>query len=185
MKKVIISTIAATVILFLWSGLTQMLPWGVPTTQTITSQTNKQTEHFQAPNLIELSPHSLTTEKFDEQFVNKISALTTDKTFSWIISKPTSYYNVRQYFIKEIVTQLIVALLLTLILFFTTRLDNKARLIIIGIAGTSAVTAIYGQMMNWWGVPAIYALGAGFNLIIGWLLVAFVSTKWIIKTKIK
>lgn len=185
MKKIIISTIVSTVILFLWSGLTQMFPWGVPTAQTIFSQTNKQTQSFQTPNLIELQANSLTTDKFDEQFENKISTLTTDKTFSWIISKPTSYYNVGQYFVKEVFTQFIVSFLLSLILFFTTGLDNKTRLIIIGIAGISAVTAIYGQMMNWWGVPAIYALGAGFNLFIGWLLIAFVSTKWIIKTKIK
>jgi hypothetical protein len=49
------------------------------------------------------------------------------------------------------------------------------------LAGLLAVTAIYGQLMNWWGVPAIYALGAGFNLIVGWLIVSLVSAKYIIK----
>jgi len=180
-KKIIISTIVSTVILFLWSGLTQMFPWGVPTAQTISAQSTKQTENFIAPNLIELPANSLTTEKYDEQFVNKISTLTTDKTFSWIITKPVGYYNVGNYFIKEVLTQLLVALLLATLLVLTVGLTNQKRLTIIAISGVVAVTAIYGQMMNWWGVPAIYALGAGINLTIGWMLSAFVSTKWIIK----
>ncbi|WP_375582798.1 hypothetical protein [Cyclobacterium xiamenense] len=180
-KKIIISTIVSTVILFLWSGITQIFPWGVPTAQSISSQTTAQTESFQTPNLVELPANSLTTEKFDEQFVNKISTLTTDKTFSWIISKPVEYYNVGNYFIKEIVTQLLVAMFLATLLMLTTGLSNQKRLTIIAITGVLAVTAIYGQMMNWWGVPVIYALGAGLNLIIGWTLSAFVSSKFIIK----
>lgn len=180
-KKIIISTLVSTLILFLWSGLTQMFPWGVPTAQSIATQSNKQTESFQTPNLVELPANSLTTEKFDEQFANKISTLTTDKTFSWIIAKPVDYYNVGNYFIKEIITQLLVALLLATLLILTVGLPNQKRLTIIAISGVLAVTAIYGQMMNWWGVPPTYALGAGLNLIIGWLLSAFVTTKWIIK----
>ncbi len=180
-KKIIISTIVSTVILFLWSGITQMFPWGVPTAQTITSQTNKQTESFQVPTLIEFPANSLTTKKYDELFVNKISTLTTDKTFSWIITKPVVYYNAGNYFMKEIITQLLVALFLATLLVLTVGLPNQKRLTIISITGILAVTAIYGQMMNWWGVPAVYALGAGLNLIIGWTLSAFVSSKFIIK----
>lgn len=180
-KKIIISTIVSAVILFLWSGLTQIFPWGVPTAQTITSQTSKQTESFQTPNLIELPANSLTTEKFDEQFENKISTLTTDKTFSWIITKPVDYYNVGNYFIKETITQLIVSLLLAILLVLTIGLPNKKRLTITIVSGVLAVTAIYGQMMNWWGVPAVYALGAGLNLVLGWTLASFVSSKFIIK----
>jgi hypothetical protein len=183
MKKIIISTIVSTVILFLWSGLTQLFPWGVPTAQAISSQTIKKTESFQTPNLIELPANSLTTENFDNQMVDKISTLTTDKTFSWIITKPTTYYNVGQYFMREVLTQFIVALLMALILFYTTKLNLKTRLTITIIVGIIAVTAIYGQMLNWWGMPAIYALGAGFNLIFGWVLISFVSSKWIIKSE--
>lgn len=182
-KKIIISATVSLLILFLWNGLAQMFPWGVPTAQSISSQTAKQTESFQTPNLVELPGNSLTTEKFDEQFVNKISTLTTDKTFSWIITKPLDYYNIGNYFIKEIITQLLSALLLAILLVLTAELANSKRLAIIAISGVLAVAAIYGQMINWWGVPAIYALGAGVNLIIGWIISAFVSSKFIIKTK--
>lgn len=181
-KKIILSTIISTVILFLWSGLSQMFPWGVPTTQTIVTQTNKQTESFQTPDLIELPAYSLTTEKFDEQFANKISTLTTDKTFSWIISAPIDKYDISGYFIKEIITQVIVAVFLGLLLTLTVSLPNRQRLTLIVIVGLLAVAGIYGQMMNWWGMPAIYALGAGFNLIAGWLIAGFVSSKFLIKS---
>jgi hypothetical protein len=182
-KKILISTLVGTLILFLWSGITQMFPWGVPTAQAISSQSIKKTESFQTPHLIELPANALTTEKFDDQLLDKISTLTTDKTFSWIITKPISYYNVSSYFIKEVLTQLLVAFLLTLVLANTIKLETSTRLKIVSIIGLLAVAAIYGQMMNWWGIPMKYALGAGFNLIIGWILVSYTSTKWIIKSE--
>lgn len=182
-KKIFISTVISTLILFLWSGLTQIFPWGVPTTQTISTQSNKQTESFQTPDLIELPSNSLTTEKFDEQFINKISTLTTDKTFSWIITAPIDKYNVSGYFIKEIITQFLVALFLAILLTLTDKLTYKNRLTIIVLIGLLAVTGIYGQMMNWWSMPAIYALGAGFNLMVGWTIACFISIRFIIKTK--
>lgn len=180
-KKIIISTLVSTAILFFWSGLTQMLPWGVPTTQTVSTQAPNQTESFQKPDLIELPANSLTTDRFDEQFAGKISTLTTDKTFSWIITAPIESYDITGYFLKEILTQLIVAIFIALLLTLTVGLTNKNRLIIVFLAGLLAVTGIYGQMMNWWSMPAIYALGAGLNLIVGWTIAGFVSTKWIIK----
>lgn len=183
MKKITISTLVSTVILFMWSGLTQMFPWGVPTAQTITAQSLKQAETFEVPNLIALQPNSLTTDKFDELFVDKISVYSTDRTISWVIAKPLNYYNIEAYFTKEIVTQFIVALLLALLLSITTKLDNRARILLIGISSVAAVTGIYGHMLNWWGMPTIYALGAGINLVFGWIISSFVSIRFIIKTE--
>ena len=180
-KKIIISTLLGTLILFLWSGVTQMFPWGVPTAQSISAQSSKQTSSFQTPNLIELPAGTLTTAQFDDQMLGKISTLTTDKSFSWIISSPIAYYNVGNYFMREVVTQLFVALLLSLILWQMRQLSMNDRLKFIGFAGLLAVIGIYGQQINWWGMPLIYGLGAGVNLIIGWLLVAFVASKWVIK----
>lgn len=181
-KKVIFSTVTSAVLLFLWSGVSQFFPWGVPTAQTVSTQSTNKTESFQTPNLIELPPNSLTSEKFDSQFVNKISTLTTDKTFSWIISSPIERYDVAGYFIREIVTQVLVGFFLALLLLTTARLPNKDRLLLVGLSGVLAVAAIYGQMMNWWGMPAIYALGAGFNLIIGWSIAGYITASFIIKS---
>lgn len=180
-KKIILSTAVSTLILFFWSGFTQMFPWGVPSTQTISTQSNKKTESFQAPNLIELPANSLTTEAFDKQFVNKISTLTTDNTFSWIITSPIESYNVAAYFVKEILTQLAVACFLAVFLWLTQSLPTHKRLLLLLLSAALAVTGIYVQMMNWWALPAIYALGAGFNLMVGWLLAGYISAKFFIK----
>ena len=182
MKNFILSTFVSTILLFLWSGVTQMLPWGVPTAQNITVQSSEQAESFQAPNLIRFPPNSLTTEGFDEQFVNKVSTYTTDTTFSWIVTQPLNTDYTR-YFMKEGITQLIVALFLSILLQLTVQIDLKRRIAIVIMAGFAAVAAIYGQLMNWWSLPATYALGAGLNLVIGWTLAGLISARFILKTK--
>src|SRR5688572_2236934 len=139
MKKIILSTILSTVLLFFWGGLTQLFPWGVPTAQSIASQATGKTEIFQAPGLIELPVNALTTEKFDDQMVNKISILTTDKTFSWIITKPVEYYSVSSYFIKEILTQLLVSGFIALLLYLTADQNLAKRIYISSLAALLAV----------------------------------------------
>jgi len=180
MKKIIFSTLISTVILFMWSGATQMFPWGVPSTQIVTTQSDDKTK-YENPRMIELPPYSLTTEKFDPQFVNKISTLTTDDTFSWIISTPAGKNSMGVYFAREVLTQLAVALLLAIFLLMTVKLDLKTRLGLVLLFGVTTVAATYGQLMNWWGLPAMYALGAGFNLVVGWMLATWVSAKWVIR----
>jgi hypothetical protein len=179
-KKILISTLVATVILFMWNGVVQMFPWGVPTAQAISAQSSKKTDSFQTPNLIELPTNSLTTEQFDAQMAGKISTLTTDKTFSWIISSPVSYYNVGNYFMRETFTQLLVAFLLSLLLWQLRSFNMITRLKIVGIVALLTVIATYGQQFNWWGMPTLYAFGVAFNLIAGLLLTAFVISKWVI-----
>ncbi|MCC5928869.1 MAG: hypothetical protein JJU28_06460 [Cyclobacteriaceae bacterium] len=182
MKRPLFSILAMSAILFIWSGISQMFPWGVPSAQTISAQSEQNTESFQAPNLIEMEAGSLTTSTFDEVMRGKISTLTTDKTFSWIITAPIDNYNPMGYFVWEIITQLFIGIFLTLLLIKLSAQPLTDKLLVVGLAGLLAFTGIYGQMLNWWAMPAMYAVGAGINLIIGWLLAAFVSAKWIIKS---
>jgi len=181
-KKIIISTLVSTLILFIWSGMTQMLPWGVSSTQNINVQTTNDQKQAEAPNVQRFEKNTLITEDFEALFNNKVSTISTDKTFSWIVTQPIkSDYS--SYFIAEVVTQFLIAFIISLLLAFTIALDNKSRILIIFIAGMGAAISTYGQLMNWWGLPAGYGLGVSINLIIGWLLVAFISAKFIIKTK--
>jgi len=182
MKKIIISTIVSTILLFMWGGLSQMLPWGISTTQNVNVQSELLEEQAGVPNLIKLQANELTTEKFENQFLDKISTYVTDETFSWIITQPYQK-DYSGYFIKEIITQLIVGLLLAIILFLTIKLELKTRIVLIAIFGLCASTAIYGQMMNWWGIPANYALGVSLNLIIGWVFASYISARFIIKSQ--
>jgi len=182
MNRVILSTILCAFLLFLFNGLGQLLPWGIPTTQNVTVQTETTSNQANVPNLVRLAPHELTTTKFDDQFINKISTYTTDQTFSWIITQPLQL-NYTGYFIKEAITQLLVGLFLSVILLLTNALDLKTRLTIIGLAGVAASTGTYGQLMNWWNLPPNYSLGVSFNLILSWLIVSFIAARFIVKPK--
>jgi len=103
MKKLIIATFFATVILFIWSGVTQMLPWGIPTTTNVAVSNDMVNRDLQYQHVV--PPNTLTTEAFEAQFNNSISTYTTGNTFSWIVMQPLkSDYS--GYFIKEILTQL-------------------------------------------------------------------------------
>ena len=182
MKSRLTSLLIATVILFLWSGLTQLLPWGISAVENITTLNNAQVEQLQASNLIQFSPNSLTTDAFDAQFVNKISTYTTPATFSWIVTQPLNT-NYTGYFLVEMITQLIVALLLTALLEVTIQLSPNKRILLVLLASAVAGAATYGQLMNWWRLPAAYALGVIANLIIGWVLVAYIVTHFTMPSK--
>ena len=179
MKKYATAVIIYTILLFVWSGFTQVLPWGIPTAQKITTQSKEFIKEI--PNLIKVEQNNLTTDAFDKTFNNRISTYTTNNTFSWIITQPLQN-DYSGYFINEIIVQFFVGALLTCILAFTIKLDLKTRLSIIFIMGFLAFTATYGQLMNWWRLPPKYALGVGLNLIAGWTLSSFIISKYILKT---
>jgi hypothetical protein len=181
MKKLVLSTLVITVILFLFGGLAQMFPWGIPNTQVITAQSGEQTEAFQAPQEIKMESGALTTEKFDEVMIGRISTLTTDKSFSWIISAPISRYDAGTYFVFEVLTQFVVAIFLTMLLYLTRQMQLSKRILLMLVPAIAVSSSIIGQQLNWWAMPAIYGLGVGFNLIISWTFAYFISAKWIIK----
>lgn len=163
--------------------MSQMLPWGVPSTQVVSTQSEHHADRIEAPDQLDLPPNSLTTEKFDEIFANKVSTLTTDETFSWIVSRTIDNYDMSGYFIREIITQLFVSVLLVIFLLLTIKLPLNTRLILVSIAGVLAAGGIYGQFMNWWGLPILYGLGASFNLVFGWVLTSVVLAKFFIKSE--
>lgn len=178
MKRYILATLVFTILLFLWSGFTQMLPWGIPTAQKITVQTDGIDTAI--PDLIQLQPNALTTPDFDATFNQKISTYTTDHTFSWIVTQPLKT-NYTGYFVGEIATQFFVGILLTLLLTLTSNQKTQTRLLLICVAGLLTWVASYGQLLNWWGMPVKYAAGVGVNLVTGWLLTGFLVSKFVMK----
>jgi hypothetical protein len=81
----------------------------------------------------------------------------------------------------EAVTQFVVALALALLLSLTTTLSLRARLLIIALAALCGATASFGQMFNWWGATALYALGMSANLLIGWVGIGFILARFTLK----
>lgn len=180
MKKYLLASLVFTILLFLWSGFTQILPWGIPTAQKITVQSHVVSNEI--PNLIKMHPNTLTTKEFDAAFKNKISTYTTDNTFSWIVTQPLKS-NYTSYFVGEVITQCLVGILLTLLLALTKNHTLQSRMLFILIIGFTAWVATYGQLLNWWGMPITYAVGVGVNLIVGWLLTGFIVAKFILKSE--
>ncbi len=154
-------------VFFSWGFITQFLPWGVPVTQTVVSQRGN-TSLFMAPNAIEEPVRSLVTESFDTLMINKVSTLATDRTFSWIVSIPIQDYDMNRYFAFEMITQILISILLVALLTLSRNLPQKNRILILLMASLISIVGIYLPFMNWWGLPATYALGAGLNLIVGW-----------------
>lgn len=180
MKKYILDALVFTILLFLWSGFTQMLPWGVPSAQKITVRSDSSTHKI--PGLIKLQANTLTTSSFDPIFNHKISTYTTNNTFSWIVTQPlkTDYTS---YFIGEAITQFFVGMLLTFLLTLTTHHKIQTRVLVVCIVAILAWTATYGQLINWWGMPPDYAVGVGANLIIGWGLISLLVSRFILKSE--
>lgn len=183
-SKFIISTIVIGIILFAWVGISQNIPWGIPTTNTITSSTQALEEGTNKDNPDYFPSNELTTDKFDEIMVNNVSTLTTDKTFSWIFSKPLSYYNTGRYLVIEFFTQIIIAMLLSSILMLTKEKQLKKRIVLVLLMGVITTVSSYGRLTNWSGLTGIFAIGESVNLILGWLLGSFISAKFIIKSEV-
>lgn len=170
------------VILFASSGLSQMLPWGVPTVKSFRTASPSTIQSFGTTDLRVMRPNALTTEAFDEAMVDQVNTLMTDRSFSYIVTKPLSYYSPARYMSGEALTQGVVALVLTSLLALTTSMTLKRRLTMVTLAGVAAACATYGQLLNWWGLTAHYAVGAAVNLVLAWLIGGFVVARFIVKS---
>ena len=171
MVKILLSVVASTVVLFVWSGVTQLLPWGVTAVQNLTTLPEDD-ERFAGYDVQHVEKGALTTPRFDESFLGRISTYSTDSTFSWIVTQPlASDYS--GYFLRELLTQFFAAMLLVAFLSRTRRWPSAQRIGAVALGGVAASIACYGQLMNWWAVPLAYGLGVSVNLVVGWTLAAF------------
>lgn len=188
-KRLALSVLVITLMLFIFGGIAQMFPWGIPTVNNVYSNSidsdeflGKSGDFLYHEDVKKYEQYALTTEKFDEEFKGKISTFTTDKTFSYIVSTDIKNYNPMDYFIKQIIKLLLVAILLSLVLEMTINWELKKRLFLIGLLALLG-SQIYIEQMNWWHVPSLYGVGMIFNTFVSWLLSAGISACFIIKLK--
>ncbi len=73
MIRFVVSVIASAVILFVWGGATQMLPWGITSTQNVT--TLHETASSSAPSHVRVSSSDIIGDGFEEQFNLKFPSL--------------------------------------------------------------------------------------------------------------
>lgn len=165
---------ACTTTLFVWSGVSQLFPWGVPTVRNVAQTTDDPSSFGASP--LRLAPGELTTAAFDEVLGLGVSTLMTDRSFAWIVSVPRSRYDPVRYFAWELVSQLGCALVLVVALSLLSPLPWRRRGAVLALFAVGASVATYGVMTNWWGLPLRYSAGMGLNLVMGWLLSGAVGT---------
>lgn len=156
----LLGTLLGGVVLFVWSGITQNLPWGFKSVGTVR----------EAPKLSEAIQQQTTNGMF----------YSTDGTSSLVVVKPQNYYNPTRYFILEILTQLGVALLLTLILSLLSQHGSSPKLAVVGLMALTTALAVDFQYWNWWGFSNRYSLGMAGNRLLGWLLAAWVLDRFVV-----
>ncbi len=167
----VFTVLAMATVLFVWSGVTQCLPWGVPTTPQYDAS-GRPPHDMQSETTVRAAPGTWTTAAFDAQLGSSMLTLTTERTFAWIVAVPITAYDPARYFALELAAQLAVSLGLVALTLLTKELSRSRRLGAVAIAALAASVASYGQMMNWWGMPAWYGIGMSANLTVGWLLAA-------------
>ncbi|MCA2979529.1 MAG: hypothetical protein INH41_28445 [Myxococcaceae bacterium] len=169
-----VAVIACAATLFVWSGLTQVFPWGVPTVQVVAQTTGEPAAFGASP--VRRPPGALATSAFDDELGDGNGTLTTDRSFAWIVSVPVERYHPTRYFIGEAVTQLACAAMLVEALWLLSSLPLPRRALVLALLATAAAGATYGYMTNWWGLPLRYSGGMSVNLVVGWVLGAAVAS---------
>ncbi len=179
MIRSLVAVAAAGASLFVWSGLSQQLPWGVSAAQNFSATSpvalaEVNASAFEPRNLTRKTPGFYTSAAFDEAFSDAVSTLATDRTFSWIISIPAERYKPMRYLGVEAITQVGIAVLLLLTLTALRPLPKKDRFRVLGLLALAGGLATYGVMMNWWGLPLQYAVGMVLNLLVGWFIAGLI-----------
>lgn len=158
---VVVSVVVGGVILFFWTGFSQnVLPWGVKSVQ----------QHGQKDGVGD----SLAGVMQNGMLYVK------DQVAAFIAIRPESYYSMARYFSIELLTQFVVAAVLTGILALTDGLADTQRLGIIALAAAAGIASVDVQYWNWWGFSSRYTLGVAVNRLVGYLLVATVLLRWVI-----
>ncbi|MBL8953090.1 MAG: hypothetical protein JNK82_20100 [Myxococcaceae bacterium] len=175
MLRLAASVAAVTLALFFWSGLSQQLPWGVPTVKNVVATTGPVSDFAGTANLVMLPPGALTTPRFDTELGRGISTLTTEGTFAWVMSIDRAGYDPLRYLALELVSQLGVAMFIVVVMWQLRQLAASRRVGVVASMALCASTATWSVLANWWGVPPLFAAGMSLNLIVGWVLGATLS----------
>lgn len=150
----VLAMLITGIILFVWSGISQNLPWGVRSVKP--DVTN------------EVAIQAIASEQKNGMlYLNgEIVAL--------VAAKPKSYYSTQRFFAVELLTQLLVGIVLCLLLAQLSNLSLLHRQLIVLLAGLLIVATTDLAYWNWWGFSNLYTLGVSVNKLIGLQLASLV-----------
>lgn len=167
----VLQTALAVVLLVLLGGVSQTLPWGIGSARQMIQRASIEADHA-GPKVVDVSADPVTRDRFDAEMAGRVTTLTTERTFSWIVSQPLSYYRPGRYLAWEIVTQVLVAVGIVAVNALLTDVAPQTRISVVAIVAVIAAIATYGQLRNWWGLSWPYTLGVSVTVVVAWIAAA-------------
>ena len=128
----LVGTIMAGVVLFLWSGIQNSLPWGLGVLGNGSKNENL--------------PEALKAD------IGRTAIVTSPDVAALIAVRAGNYYSLPRYFAIEFATQLAVGGVIMGILALTDDLSDGSRLLLVGLAALSSILSSEVQYWNWWGL---------------------------------
>lgn len=150
----LLAIVVAGCILFVWSGISQNLPWGIKSVKTDV----KNEEVTQA-----IANEGVNSMMY---FQGEIVAL--------VAAKPKAYYSPKRFFGIELVTQFLVGGVLCLLLAQLPTLSLINRQLVVFLASLLIVVTTDIPYCNWWGFSVSYTLGVAINKLLGLQLTSLI-----------
>ena len=161
MKKIIMGAVVGGVIMLLLGVFIQLLPWGfsdvkpLPDKQPVSEAILSQTEGGMY--------------------------YTDEGTYAFIAVSSTAWNSIPRKLLFDLVTQFILAGIISFVLYLTAALKNRTRVALITCMSLAASIGVYFPDWNWWGFSLRYTLGASLNLVFVWTVAALVLTRFVLK----
>lgn len=166
-----LQVVVVTVLLTVLGGVGQVLPWGLGSARQITQRATEGDGSLPSGDaVLDVSSSPIVTADFERIAVGHVSTLTTDRSFSWIVSKPLDYYRPNRYLAREVITQFVVATGMVMVHTLLGDASPGTTILVVAVAALMTAIATHGQLANWWGLPVRYAAGVSLVLIASWVL---------------
>ena len=179
--ELIVQVLLVAVLLTILGGASQALPWGSGSAQQLRQQSMRRSREFgtKADQVVDVAANPIVTAEFDIVTRNRVSTLSTDNSFSWIVSKPIEYYKPARYLVLEFVTQVLVAVGIVGVNFLLADSSQSTRVSVVLLAAALTAVAAYGPLLNWWGLTSRYVVGVSLTTVVSWgLSIWLITTIW-------
>lgn len=106
---------------------------------------------------------------------------TDEGTYAFIAVSSPAWNSIPRKLLFDLVTQFILAAIISFVLSLTVALKNLTRVALISCMSLAASIGVYFADWNWWGFSLRYTLGASLNLVFVWTVAAVVLTRFVLK----
>lgn len=183
-RQLVLGTILGAIILFLWSFIAwTFIPWPSEPLRSFTNQDaviaaiKANTPHsgnYLLPNEVKRTP-GMTAEQYQKAMQDALSRMTQGPViFAAVRLEP--FGSMTKPLVIKFLTDVVVALLATLLLLQTRRLSYAGRVAFVTALGVIIFVGASVDEWNWWSFSNAYTLMQMGVLVIGWFLASLVMS---------